>query len=77
MTAASTQTGTLIGDLCAALGAERVRAEPTELGLYRRDASMITGDAALRMAARSLDISSASGSGLRVRQSRRAKKFSG
>jgi glycolate oxidase len=47
MTAASTQTGTLIGDLGAALGAERVRAEPTELGLYRRDASMITGDAAV------------------------------
>jgi glycolate oxidase len=40
-------TAALIRDLCAALGAERVRAEPTELGLYRRDASMITGEAAV------------------------------
>jgi glycolate oxidase len=38
-------TGTLAADLRAAIGTERVRTEPTELGLYRRDASMITGEA--------------------------------
>ena len=37
----------LISSLQAALGTTRVRAEPTELGLYRRDASMITGQAAV------------------------------
>jgi glycolate oxidase len=37
-------TATLIADLERAIGAERVRSEPTELGLYRRDASMITGE---------------------------------
>jgi glycolate oxidase len=40
-------TAALIRDLQAALGADRVRAEPTELGLYRRDASMITGEPAV------------------------------
>jgi glycolate oxidase len=38
-------TPSLIRDLQAALGAGLVRTEPTELGLYRRDASMITGEA--------------------------------
>ncbi len=37
----------LISALRAALGADRVRAEPTELGLYQRDASMITGQPGL------------------------------
>ena len=40
-------TASLIADLQRAIGAERVRAEPTELGLYRRDASMISGDPAV------------------------------
>jgi glycolate oxidase len=38
-------TASLAADLRAAIGAEGVRTEPTELGLYRRDASMITGEA--------------------------------
>jgi glycolate oxidase len=37
----------LILSLRAALGPDRVRTEPTELGLYRRDASMITGEPAV------------------------------
>jgi glycolate oxidase len=37
----------LVRDLQKALGADRVRAEPTELGLYQRDASMICGEAAV------------------------------
>jgi glycolate oxidase len=37
----------LISSLRAALGPDRVRCEPTELGLYRRDASMITGEPAV------------------------------
>jgi glycolate oxidase len=37
----------LIASLQAALGSARVRAEPTELGLYRRDASMISGQPAV------------------------------
>jgi glycolate oxidase len=37
----------LISSLRDALGPDRVRAEPTELGLYRRDASMITGQPAV------------------------------
>lgn len=40
-------TASLIADLQHAIGAEGVRAEPTELGLYRRDASMITGEPAV------------------------------
>ena len=47
MTTATDVTAALISDLNNAVGADRVRAEPTELGLYRRDASMITGDAAV------------------------------
>ena len=35
--------GTLVDDLRAALGAERVRSGPTELSLYRRDASNMAG----------------------------------
>jgi glycolate oxidase len=37
-------TAALIRDLRAALGSDRVRTDPTELGLYRRDASIITGE---------------------------------
>jgi glycolate oxidase len=37
----------LLSSLRAALGPDAVRAEPTELGLYRRDASMITGEPAV------------------------------
>jgi glycolate oxidase len=40
-------TDRLLLDLRAALRPDRVRAEPTELGLYRRDASMITGEASV------------------------------
>jgi glycolate oxidase len=40
-------TAALIADLQGAIGAERVRAEATELGLYQRDASMITGQPAV------------------------------
>jgi len=40
-------TAALIEDLRDALGPDRVRAQPTELGLYRRDASMIIGKAAV------------------------------
>jgi glycolate oxidase len=40
-------TASLIADLERAIGAGRVRAEPTELALYRRDASMITGEPAV------------------------------
>jgi glycolate oxidase len=40
-------TAGLIRDLRLAVGGDRVHAEPTELGLYRRDASMITGEAAV------------------------------
>jgi glycolate oxidase len=40
-------TAALIHDLCAAVGPERVHAERTEVSLYRRDASMITGEAAV------------------------------
>ncbi len=47
MTTATDVTAALISDLNDAVGADRVRAEPTELGLYRRDASMITGEAAV------------------------------
>src|SRR5277367_5384100 len=47
MTTATDVTAALISDLNHAVGADRVRAEPTELGLYRRDASMITGEAAV------------------------------
>src|SRR5579872_4346003 len=43
MAASTSRTTALIQDLQGVLGAERVRAEPTELGLYRRDASTITG----------------------------------
>ncbi|MDQ1364193.1 MAG: glycolate oxidase [Acidimicrobiaceae bacterium] len=39
--------GGLVADLGAALAPERVRAEPTELALYRRDASMLSGEAAV------------------------------
>jgi glycolate oxidase len=35
----------LVSDLVAALAADRVRADPTELGLYSRDASILTGQA--------------------------------
>jgi glycolate oxidase len=38
---------TLIADLRSALSPDRVRADPIELGLYGRDASMITGKAAV------------------------------
>ena len=37
----------LIRDLRAALSADRVRADPIELGLYSRDASMLTGEPAV------------------------------
>jgi glycolate oxidase len=40
-------TAALLRDLRDVLGADRVRTEPTELHLYRRDASMITGEAAV------------------------------
>ncbi len=39
--------GTLLRDLRAVLDDERVRADPTELGLYARDASNLTGEAAM------------------------------
>ncbi|MGH9057663.1 MAG: FAD-binding oxidoreductase [Acidimicrobiales bacterium] len=38
-------TSTLVRDLQSAVGAERVRSDATELGLYARDASMISGHA--------------------------------
>jgi glycolate oxidase len=47
MRASTGATGLLIRDLEEALGADQVRAEPTEVGLYRRDASMITGEPAV------------------------------
>ncbi len=37
----------LVADLSRALAPERVRAEPTEVALYRRDASMLAGQAAV------------------------------
>jgi glycolate oxidase subunit GlcD len=37
-------TDSLLTALRAAVGPDRVRTEPTELGLYRRDASMISGE---------------------------------
>jgi glycolate oxidase len=37
----------LIADLISALAPDRVRAEPMELALYRRDASMLDGEAAV------------------------------
>lgn len=37
----------LVADLRAALSPDRVRAEPTEVALYRRDASMLSGEAAV------------------------------
>jgi glycolate oxidase len=40
-------TDSLLSALRAAVGADRVRTEATELGLYRRDASMITGEPAV------------------------------
>jgi glycolate oxidase len=42
---ASGQPSDLVRDLIAALGPDRVRAEPTELGLYGRDASIMVGQA--------------------------------
>jgi glycolate oxidase len=38
---------TLIAELGVALGADRVHTDPMELGLYQRDASMITGQASV------------------------------
>jgi glycolate oxidase len=40
-------TAALIQDLIGVLGRDQVRAQPTELHLYQRDASMITGEAAV------------------------------
>ncbi len=45
--AVSTSAAALIADLEAALAPDRVRAEATELALYRRDASMLAGEAAV------------------------------
>jgi glycolate oxidase len=41
------ESAALVADLSRALAPDRVRAQPTELALYRRDASMLTGDAAV------------------------------
>ncbi len=47
MTTSIDVTAALIEDLCAAVAPERVHAERTEVSLYGRDASMITGQAAV------------------------------
>src|ERR1700727_951260 len=39
--------GELVRDLSAALAPDRVRANPSELGLYQRDASNLTGEASV------------------------------
>jgi glycolate oxidase len=44
-TRAQAGAGALVSELAAALAPERVRADPTELGLYSRDASILSGQA--------------------------------
>ncbi len=43
----NSDSAALVADLSRALAPDRVRAQPTELALYRRDASMLAGDAAV------------------------------
>ncbi len=45
--ALGSDVASLVADLARALARDRVRAEPTELALYRRDASMLAGEAAV------------------------------
>ena len=47
MAVAAVPVADLIADLAAALSPDRVKAQPTELALYRRDASMLSGEAAV------------------------------